>query len=148
MHDATNFWLVSGTSAPVIALADAVVVGDMYKLVFDLISINKRGSTATAKQKKLARNTLWRLAGPVAAAGGINYLLQAGVFLNALVFFTTGESNTSVASAKWTLFYGMGILLFVSLFQALRGVRQPKLKRIQLDRLQRSNQTYRPDHQS
>jgi hypothetical protein len=118
MHDATNFWLLSGTSAPVIALANAVVVGDTYKLTLDLISIRGRSSTATTRQKKLAKNALW-LAGPTTIMGLLNYLLQATAFLNALVFFSAGESNESATSVKWTLFYGMGVLFLASAFSSI-----------------------------
>jgi hypothetical protein len=53
MYDAANYWLVTGTAAPVIILANVVLFGDTLKLLLDFRSASNE-SPAISNQKKLA----------------------------------------------------------------------------------------------
>jgi hypothetical protein len=116
MHDATNFWLLAGTAAPVIALANLVLLGDTSKQIFDFLEI-RRNAIATPDQKTWARNGL-RPAQVVAIASYANLVGQTFVLAQALEFFAIGHSGSGATAIQLILEFGMIVLIIVSLISS------------------------------
>ena len=123
MHDATDFWLLAGTAAPVIALANVVSYGDSAKLALDFKAILKH-SAATSEQKKWAKNG-YTSANLAMAIGYVNLALQSLAFLSALLFFAIGNGTPPLLLVL-ILTYGMIAIFAGSFFQAVRNMLQPR----------------------
>jgi hypothetical protein len=117
MHDATNFWLLAGTAAPVIALANVVLFGDTVKLMLDFRSIRKR-STATAEQKKWAEKG-YKFAVASAAMSYLNMFAQTITLFYALLYFLIGKSGIPGKIAEIILTAGMAILAGGLMFSSI-----------------------------
>lgn len=102
------YWAVVGTAAPVIALANAVSLGDSYRISrsFDVLpshsSHSLRESASTTRS--LARSIL--------ILGNINFINQAAVFLLALINLATG------ANVIWPVWFAIlveisGLLILI-----------------------------------
>jgi hypothetical protein len=108
MRDATNFWLVTGTAAPVIILANAVLFGDIVKLQLDLRSTSKR-SAATADQKELAK-TGSIFAWITLVMSYTNLILQSLTLGIALGFFAHGAD---VPPVLIVIFFAVSVIFLL-----------------------------------
>jgi hypothetical protein len=117
MYDATNFWLLTGTSAPVIILANVVLFGDAWGQLLDLRSI-RGGSAATFEQKKLATTGL-RFAYATTILAYSCLFTETIVLWQAAHFFTFGGKGLWAPSTQFKLLmFGMGAILFGSIFSS------------------------------
>jgi hypothetical protein len=109
MHDATDFWLVAGTSAPVIALANVVLFGDTFERILSFRAV--RGEVkASDSEKRWAKRGL-RIGYFTAALSAGNLTAQLLVLVFALDFFTGGISLFSATTVKLIFSYGVSVLL-------------------------------------
>lgn len=114
MHDYMSFWLLAGTAAPVIALANIVLAGDTFKLIQDLVYA-RRMKGATEEQKDWARFGL-KSAQKAAFLSYINLFVQTLVLVFALIFFATGFGGDAHALPIFAEGYGMLALAGASIF--------------------------------
>jgi hypothetical protein len=118
MHDATNFWLLAGTSAPLIILANVVLLGDAFKLTCDFRSI-LRSNKASANQNNSAKAGL-RNAYIALGISEANLVVLSTVLIVALQFFASGSGDGfSATLIDYILLFGMATLLAGSLFSGL-----------------------------
>jgi hypothetical protein len=133
MHDATNFWLLAGTAAPVIALANVVGFGDTAQLMLELTSMRRKSATNAepnlvgirdtdqlrlalaslrrdADHKRQVRNGLI-MANLAMGISTVNLITQTIVLFAALRFFGEGVSWYSEYTVEYILIYGMVAIL-------------------------------------
>jgi hypothetical protein len=117
MHDATDFWLVAGTSAPVIALANVVLFGDTIERILGFTTV--RGEVrASDSEKRWAKIGL--IIGSITAAlSAGNLTAQLIVLVAALDLFTTGISIFSATAVIFFFSYGIAVLLCGSMGSGL-----------------------------
>jgi hypothetical protein len=107
-----TYWAVVGAAAPVIALANAVSLGDSYRIgrfFNDLLDHPNARVKETADSFKVLARSAFML-------GNGNFVIQAGIFVAALISLSIGSD---IIRPLWFVsaleFYGLAVLVPINI---------------------------------
>ena len=123
-----NFWVVTGTAAPVIALANIVAIGDFWSLRDTFIA------AISHPNEELARAGI-RKAYVIYTVATVNMVIQAAMIYAALQSLSEGRNYTS----PWKASIAESLGILACLYSALVTARWKDLGRRMLDELRHSN---------